>query len=211
MGIITGFLSLASSVVKAVSNILAPALSQVLGPLLTKLANAFAAFFRELGLIEPNEETEKLGDKAIQAAMDKDNPIKPENYDLYSEYVNAVKKYEENPELSARIPKVEKERKGMELESGLAIEKYGEPMLDILLLAVKEPERFAGSWLINLGKIIKEDESILPVMVNYLNRKNQSMGEDDKAFSTLERIEKTLLPDATDAIIIDAVKQRLAD
>lgn len=211
MGFLTGMLSAVSSVVSALSNVLMPTLSQVLDPLIARLARALTAFFRELGLIEPDEDMEQLGDKAIQAAMDEDNPIRPENYDLYRDYVDAVKKYQEDPDLSARIPRTEKDRKGIELESGLAIEKYGQPMLDILVLAAREPDRFADPWLINFGKAIREDESTLQAVANYLNRKNQSIGEDDKAFATLERIEKTLLPDATDTIIIDSVKERFAN
>ena len=52
-----------SNVLSVVANTFAPVLSKILGPALERLGRAFEAFFKELGLIEPEEKVEDIGDR----------------------------------------------------------------------------------------------------------------------------------------------------
>lgn len=64
-----------------------------------------------LGIIGPDENAKELGDKAIQA---EEEGITPENYDSYEEYMDAVRKFELDPEKSEQIEdedKLKKERR----------------------------------------------------------------------------------------------------
>lgn len=211
MGFFSALIGGALNVVSIIGKTLGPELASLLAPVLEKLCKAFAAFFKELGIIEPDEKTVELGDKALQAEMDEEHPIRPEDFDKYSDYIDAIKKYTPDPDLSSQISEEEKERKGMELESGLALEKYGEPMLDVLMYVCAHPERFEdGAWLKALGKEINMDNAILPIVANYIARKNQSVADDDKAFETLERVEKSITPDAPDSVIFENINKRVS-
>lgn len=61
-----------------------------------------------LGIIGPDENAKELGDKAIQA---EEEGITPENYDSYEEYMDAVRKFELDPEKSEQIEDEDKLKK----------------------------------------------------------------------------------------------------
>ena len=199
---ISGALGSVLSVVKT----LVPAIIKIVGPVLEKLGKAFEAFFKELGLIEKNENIEEIGDRALQAEQDELNPIKIENFDSHEKYLKAIKEYEIDAEKSALTPTDDKLHKALEILLGLAIEHYGKPMSDFGAIVMNNPEFFSKFGRIaEFGNLAKTDEKTFSEVVNYMENKNMSTEKNDAAFDKLVEMEKKANPDASDVEVWTAV------
>lgn len=84
------------------------------------IGGVFIGIGKALGIIEDKDmEVDELGDKAIQSGL------KPDDFDSYSAYVDAVQHYKTDPEKSAQISEEDKVKKGTEVAAGISIEKFG--------------------------------------------------------------------------------------
>ena len=84
------------------------------------IGGVFMGIAKALGIIEDRDmEVDELGDKAIQSGL------KPDDFDSYSAYVDAVQHYKTDPEKSAQISEEDKVKKGTEVAAGISIEKFG--------------------------------------------------------------------------------------
>ena len=199
---ISGALSSVLSVVKT----LVPAITKIVGPMLEKLANAFEAFFKVLGLIEKDEHIEEIGDRALQAEQDDLNPIKIENFDSHEKYLQAIKEYELDAEKSALIPADDKLHKALEILLGMAIAHYGKPMSDFGAIVMSNPEFYSKfGRLAEFGNLAKTDAKTFEEVVNYIENKNMSTEKNDAAFDKIIEMEKKVNPDASDAEVWTAV------
>lgn len=98
----SAFSSACSFVSSAISSISSFAMTYgpKIGEMLSTVASVFQTVLQVLGVIKPEEKIEEIGDKAIQADA---AGIKPENYDKYDDYVNAIRNFELDPEKSKNV------------------------------------------------------------------------------------------------------------
>ena len=111
---------------------------------------------KSLGLIKPQMQVDELGDKAIQSGYD------PEQYDTYNDYVKAVESFNLDPEKSKTISEEEKIKKGMELATGVMIEKYKDsPMEKFCVEIGNRPDFFNEGVLKGVGELVVSDENVI--------------------------------------------------
>ncbi len=206
MSIFGAIFSGISSVLSVVSNVFTPILTKILGPALEKLGRAFEAFFKELGLIEPEEKVEEIGDRALQAEVDEIHPVKIETFDNHEKYLAALKEYEPSAEKSALIPVDDKLHKGLEVLMGLAISRYGQSMSEFGQIILNNPEFYSQfGRLAEIGSIARDKTETFADIVNYIAGKSMSSEKTDTAIDALVDIEKKVNPEATDAEILKTV------
>ena len=195
-----------ASVLSVVVTKLVPSLIKVIGVELEKFGRALEGFFKELGLIESQDNVEEIGDKALQAEQDDLHPIKIEDFDSHEKYLSAIKEYEVDAEKSALIPKDDKLHKALEILLGAAIARYGQPMSDFSQIVVSNPDFYSKAGRLNeFANLIRSDPKTFAELVNYMENKNMSTEKNDAAFDKLVDMEKKVNPDATDAEIWTAV------
>ena len=190
-----------SSVLSSISNIVsnaAPLLAAlaVVFPavgVLAKAVMAIDAMSRILGLLGPDESTEELGDRAIQA---KEAGINPENYATYKEYVAAIRGFELDPKKSAEYSDTEKMMAGRGVQYWGFEEKFGVGAGDILTKTIQSPDYFTGD---RLASFLDKVESVADV-VQYFNGKLSS-NERNAVEDKLVEAEKSINPDKSTADI----------
>lgn len=151
---------------------------------------------KELGLIEtPDMKTEDLGEKALVAL--ETEQLKPENFKTFEEYVHAIEKFEVDPAKAEKYSVEEKMQKGLELTTGLLIDKYGDTAGEVLKEVAKRPDYFdttrtlqylekASTSQINIGDISKLLDGKLKNVDSILDAKQQ-----------IHTIEKAINPEIT--------------
>lgn len=109
--------SAVSSIGSAVSSFatkVAPAIGSILGKIPTVLntvslwANAISL---ALNILRPNEKVEDIGDRALQASERDD--IKPEKFANFDQYIEALRNFDLNPEVSKKTSQATKVVAGM--------------------------------------------------------------------------------------------------
>lgn len=127
---------------------------------------------KSLGLIKTQMQVDELGDKAIQSGYD------PEQYDTYNDYVKAVENFNLDSEKSKTISEEEKIKKGMELATGVMIEKYKDsPMEKFCVEIGNRPEFFNENVLNGIGDLIVSDENVISDLTGFLDG---TLKNDDK-------------------------------
>lgn len=193
--------SVLSSALSVVSK-LVPALIKIVGVALEKFSGALEAFFKELGLIEPEENMEDLGDRALQAEQDEFAPIKIEDFDSHEKYLAAVREYEVDAEKSALIPQDDKLHKAIEILLASAIAQYGQPMSEFGQIVMSNPEFYSKAGrLSEFASLIRSNPEAFAEVLNYIENKSMSTEKNDAAFGKLVDMEKKISPEATDAEI----------
>lgn len=164
------------------------------GSVLMNLAKAF-------GLIKPQIQVDELGDKALQSGYD------PEQYDNYTDYVKAVEEFDDlDAEKSKLIPEEDKIKKGMELATGIMLEKYKDCPMDRLCVEVgNRPDFFTEGILGEVGKLIDTDKNYISDIAGYLDGTEKDDNKLDKIIGTLSDIYKSGNPGISDDDAIDAV------
>ncbi len=170
---------------------------------LKTVGNMLMSLGKSLGLIRPETKTNELGDKALQAEQDGMNP---EDFSSYAEYVEAIDNYELDPEKSKMIPEEEKIKKGMELVSGVMIEKYNDlPMQELCIAFGENPEFFTEAKMQEIGKMIMEDSQSIPDILNYIDGTEKNEDKLDNMIQTLTVLETTENPELSEMEALEAV------
>lgn len=157
------------------------------------LGNALMGIAKAFGLIKEETKVDELGDKALQA---EEEGIIPENFDTYEAYVRAVEEYDLDPEKSKKIKEEDKVQKGIELVSGVTIEKFPEaPIREFFEFAGTRTEYFTEERMFEFGELMKEDEGTLKSVLEYMNGVEKDDLEMEKAVDILAEIEKKVDPD----------------
>lgn len=197
MGIILGTIAAIVTAATTVTKALAVVGLAVQG--LKSLGNVFMSLSKALGLIKPEMKVEDLGDKAIQSGYN------PEDYDSYAEYVKAVEDYDLDPEKSKLTTEEEKIKKGMELATGVTIEKYQEfPIEDFCIAVGNNQKYFTSEKMGEIAKLIQSDGQYIPNLLNYMNGTEKDSAKIQNAVETLVGVEKSVNPAISDK---DAYKQ----
>lgn len=206
MSFFGGLFSGIGNVLSVVVGKLLPAIVKIVGVQLEKFSRAMEAFFKELGLIEPEEKMEELGDKALQAEQDELEPIKLEDFDSHEKYLAAVREYEIDAEKSALIPQDDKLHKALEILLGMSIEQYGQMMSEFGQIVVNNPEFYSKEGrLAEFASLMRSDPKTFEEIVNYIENKNMSTEKNDAAFDKLVEMEKKNSPEATDIEVFATV------
>ncbi len=166
---------------------------KMVGGVLMNLAKA-------LGLVKPQIQVDQLGDKALQSEYN------PDQFDTYAEYVAAVEKFEVDEEKSKLIPEEDKIRKGMELATGMMIEKYeGFPMDKFCIEIGKRPDFFTESALSEVGKLIDTDKGYISDIAGYFDGSLKDDDKLDEIVGTLSDIFKSGNPGISEDDAVEAV------
>lgn len=187
LGTIAAIVTAATTVTKALAVVgLAVEGLKVIGNVLMSLGKA-------LGLIKPETNVIDLGDKAIQSEYD------PEKFNSYEEYVKAVEDYDLDPEKSKLMTDEEKIKKGMELVSGVMIEKYQDfPIEDFCIAVGQNPKFFTEAKMGEIANLIKSDGQNIPNILNYVNGTEKNSDKIRNTVETLVDIEKKVNPAISD-------------
>jgi hypothetical protein len=124
----TGFLNNITNVLAAVSPVLT-ALSVAM-PQLRVAAAVVDVALTVLGLLQPNETTEELGDHILQAY---EADIKPADFSTYDEYVAAIRNFKLDPEKSEKLNVGEKFAAGLSVLAWGMEEKLGTGSSNLLV------------------------------------------------------------------------------
>lgn len=101
--------SAVSSFANSIKPVLGPVLSTIASlvphPAVKAIANFANALLHALAIFQPQETVQDMGDRALQAA---DQGITLEKFDKFDEYMDALRNFDINPELSKKYTPVEK-------------------------------------------------------------------------------------------------------
>lgn len=180
-GAISGVFSCVAKLAISVINIVGPAIT---------------AICKALGLIKQDEEVENLGDKTIQA---EEAGIKPEDYQNFKDYMNAVENFEVDPEKSKRISQEDKMRRGTQMAAGALQAEYpNAPVEKLIELSLNNPGIFTDKRFAELGKLVSENPGNMDTIVNYLEGTDKSgscMADAIKVLGAMEKAENPKLSD----------------
>lgn len=199
LGIIVGVVGSIAAAAKTVVGSLAVVGLAVDG--LKKVGGVLVNLAKSLGLIKPQIQVDELGNKALQSGFD------PEQYDTYTEYVKAVEEFDDlDAEKSKMIPEEDKIRKGMELATGVMIEKYQDFPVDKFCVEVgNRSDFFSEGTLKEVGKLIDTDGNYISDILGYLDGSLKNDNELDKIIGSLSDIYKAGNPGISDDEALDAV------
>lgn len=198
MGIIMGIVSAAVTVTEA----LAAAKLAVEG--LKMLCGALMCVAKAMGLLQPENRVDELGDKALQA---EEVGITPEKFDTYAEYVRQVEAFEVDPKKTAMYTDTQKILKGTELTAGVMLEEFPDlPVEQFFTYAGKNPEYFTEARMEALGAQLKEEPALLSNVLGYLDGSEKNDLKLDRTMTALIEIEKKIDPEISDS---DALKKVL--
>lgn len=191
MGLFAAIGAIVSAVV-AVTKALAVAGMAVQG--LKALGGALCGLAKALGLMKPEFKPEELGDKAIQSGY------VPEKFDSYSKYVEAVEKFDADPEKSKQISEEDKLKKGIELATGVLVEQFQDaPMQDFCVALGENKDFFTEGKINELAKLIETDSQNISGVLNFLNGTEKNEVKMQDMANTLTKIEKAANPSLSDA------------
>lgn len=189
-------LSVIIDTVVSISNALAVAELAVQG--LKAVVGLLVNVAKALGLVETlNEDT---AEKALQA---EDEGIKPENFDSYDEYLNAIDEFEVDPE--KKHTEQEKIEKQIELLADMILEKNPDmPISDMVRVVGSHQGYLNEVRLSEIGKVCGGDARKMSEVIGLLNGTEKNVIKLDNAEKTMITVEKNLNPSLSDA---DALKQ----
>lgn len=187
LGILTTIISAVAAVTKALG-IVGMAIQG-----LKAIGNALVSLGKALGLIKPETQVEDLGDKALQSEYN------PDDFDSYADYVKAVEDYELDPEKSKLTTEEKKIEKGLELATGVAVEKYNDlPMEDFCIAVGKNLDYFTEAKLGEIGKLIVKDDQNIKNILNYINGSEKNSNRIQSTIDMLVGVEKSVSPSISD-------------
>lgn len=195
--------SACSSVLSGISNVLnsssgsfitALALALPISGALAKAITAIDVISKILGMLEPNETTEEIGDRAIQA---QDHGISPENYATYKEYLAAIKSFELDPKKSAETSDLDKMAAGFGVQYWGFEEKFGVGTGDLLSKTVESPDYFTGDRLASFLDKVENISDVVQFFDGKLSSNERNAVEDK-----LIEAEKSINPDKSTANIL---------
>ena len=154
--------SAVSSIGSAVSSFatkVAPAIGSILGKIPTVLSTVSLwanAISLALNIFRPNEKVEDIGDRALQAP----ERVKPENFTNFDQYMEALRNFDINPEVSKKTSLATKVVAGMAVATLGMEEKFklSRGSLDsVWLLPITNPDYFTPERVKSLlehGKLV---------------------------------------------------------
>ncbi|MCX0340136.1 hypothetical protein [Acinetobacter radioresistens] len=187
IGSISSVMSNAGSLISALA--IAIPITGALG----KVVLALDIIGKILGVQEPEENTEDIGDRALQA---QEAGINPEDYASYKEYSAAIKNFVLDPKKSAEITDLDKKLAGIATQAWAYEEKFGVDGVGLLTKTIEQPDYFTGD---RLASFLDKVDSISDV-VQYFDGKLSS-NERNAVEAKLIEAEKSINPEKTNTDI----------
>ena len=138
--------SAVSSFANSIKPVLGPVLSTIASlvphPAVKAIANFANALLHALAIFQPQETVQDMGDRALQAA---DQGITLEKFDKFDEYMDALRNFDINPELSEKYTPVEKFVAGLGIATVGLEDKFNAErgsLSDVWLLPLTNSEYF---------------------------------------------------------------------
>ena len=169
------------------------------------IGNAIASIAKALGIIKPERDVEEIGDRALQA---EEKGMTPDKYSSYEAWVKDIEKddWGYDPEKNKGIDPEKKVLKGVEVATGIAVERFpGMPIEQFLSIAGKNPGFFTVERMDEIGKIASTDEDAFGKIVGYVTGTAKDHTTIDVASDILMNIEKTIDSGTSEDIAYDRV------
>ncbi len=173
---------------------LLPEIFEIAGKNLLLLANIIVGVLKGLGIIDSEETPEDLGDKAIQA---EEAGVKPEDFDSYEEYVKAVQDFETDPEKSEKIDSNMKVQKGVELTTKIAVERFGEPFIEVFLPLLAAYPFFFDERMPIFTEKFRDNPELLANIARFLKGHETDATKAEESLGIMFDVEKQVNPNAT--------------
>lgn len=192
-----------SSACSAIGGALSSALS-VISPMLSvalevvKVVVSVAhSVMMELGLLEPEDDLEDMGNRMLQAG---EAGITPENYEKFDDYVQAIRNFDLDPEKSKKTSETEKLVAGLGFATLSLEDKFkgsdAGNLANLWLLVAKNPDFFNSDRISSILSTTTDIKSIK----DYFDGK-LTASETETIEKTLLTAEKSLSPDKSDNAI----------
>ncbi len=201
---ISGIVSVVSSIGPAVANFCTQVLPKIV-PVLQKgieflkdIANVATQVGQVFGIFNKDETAENLGDRAIQAA--EKNGTTLDQFDDFDDYLDALRRFEFNPEQSEKIPLAQKIVAGLALAGRGLDEKLNTPegtMGNLWPLVGAKPDYFTAD---KITAYLKLGQDVMSV-VDYFEGK-LGAGEALEVEDKLIELDKSAAPEKTDSAIL---------
>lgn len=169
------------------------------------IGNAIASIAKALGIIKPDRDIEEIGDRALQA---EEKGILPDKYASYEEWVKDIEKddWGYDPEKNKDMDPQKKILKGVEVATGVAVERFPEmPIQQFLSVAGKNPDFFTVERMNEIGKLAGSDTDAFGKIVGYVTGTAKDHNTIDAASDLLMNIERTIDPSTSEDIAYDRV------
>jgi hypothetical protein len=165
--------SVIGSVLSSSISAIAPVLGMALD-IIQKVANVAKEVLVSLGIIKPEQEMDDLGDRVIQAG---EQGIKPENYEKFDDYAEALRTFELDPEKSKKIDEKDKLAGSLGFASAAIQDRFkGSDVGDIAQLwnlAAKMPEFFNADLIKSMLPSTQDFSSISDYFAGKLGREDK--------------------------------------
>jgi len=188
--------SVASSIGGAISSTIDKMLPYLekIHPVLGQVSEIIRDVGKILGILNPGEEIEDIGDRVIQAS-EQDPTMKPERFDTYEEYLNAIRTFELDPQKT----KQNQENQTATIIGLATVGKATEERFDLrdnssvemIRVIAKSREFFNAD---RMGNLVRNDANFGEIG-RYLDGK-LSLGQTDALYDRLFAMEQKINPSA---------------
>ena len=175
------------------------------------VANALVELCKLFGLIEEEEDPEKLGDKMIQA---EEEGIYRDDFSTDQEYYEAIKNFDVDPEKSKQISQQDKLSHGSDLMSCMINEKAPDFPLESAFTMFTHNEKYFTADAGRAEEIVKiseTDPEIFARIDDFMSGKEKDADAFEETLGTLVEVEKSINPDQTDDEIRDMLLDNVQD
>ena len=155
---------------------------------------------KAMDIFNENDTAEYIGDRAIQAA---EGVITPDQFENHSDYMNALRNFDLNPEKSKDLTAAQMIVSGLAVAGRGLDEKFGSPegtMGNLWWLAAAKPDYFVAD---RLTQFLKTGQDILSIVEYFAGKLGggESLEVEDK----LVELDKNMNPDSDEKSIRDKI------
>ncbi len=155
---------------------------------------------KAMDIFNENDTAEYIGDRAIQAA---EGGITPDQFENHSDYMNALRNFDLNPEKSKDLTAAQMIVSGLAVAGRGLDEKFGSPegtMGNLWWLAAAKPDYFVAD---RLTQFLKTGQDILSIVEYFAGKLGggESLEVEDK----LVELDKNMNPDSDEKSIRDKI------
>ncbi|OYQ78705.1 hypothetical protein B9T19_07610 [Ignatzschineria sp. F8392] len=154
-----------------------------------------------VGIFKPNENTEEMGDRAIQAGR---AGIQMENYEKYEEYLQAIRDFDLDPDISISIPEEEKQLAGIGVACRGIEDKFDLPEGTggaLAVLSGLNPKYFNSDRIVNY---LKSGEA--KSFIDYFDKDKLQPAAAEKTVEKMITIEKEFGNTKSEDSIFDEIE-----
>lgn len=162
------------------------------------VGNAISMIGKALGIIKPEMDVEEIGDRALQA---EEAGKSPEDYESYEAWVRDIERddWGYDPEKNKDMSPEKKVLKGIEVASGVVVEKYPDlPIEKFILLAENNSSFFTVERMTKIAELTQKDPEAFGKIIEYMTGTIKDHPSIVTAANTLMDIEKSVTPGISD-------------